>query len=79
MTARGWCVRAAFSSLRRSTLTLSIGGDVDIDNSVVPEVDVTYFLSENFAIEAIAAVTPHDVAHSTLAWILAAPGFCRRQ
>ncbi len=52
-----------------------IGGDVDIDNSVVPEVDVTYFLSENFAVELIAAVTPHDVAHSTgvdlgSAWLL---------
>ncbi len=52
-----------------------IGGDVDIDNSVVPEVDVTYFLSENIAVELIAAVTPHDVAHSTgvdlgSAWLL---------
>jgi len=43
---------------------VSIGGDVSIDNSVVPEVDVTYFLSENFALEAIAAVTPHDVSHT---------------
>ena len=44
---------------------VSIGGDVSIDNAVVPEVDVTYFLSENFAIEAIAAVTPHNVVHSS--------------
>lgn len=43
---------------------VSIGGDVSIDNAVVPEVDVTYFLSENFALEAIAAVTPHDVSHT---------------
>lgn len=43
---------------------VSIGGDVDIENAVVPEVDVSYFLSENFAVELIAAVTPHDVAHT---------------
>ena len=44
---------------------VSLGGDVEIDNTVVPEVDVTYFLSENFALEAIAAVTPHDVVHTS--------------
>lgn len=43
---------------------VSIGGDVEIDNTVVPEVDVTYFFSDNFAVEVIAAVTPHDVMHT---------------
>lgn len=35
---------------------------VDIDNSVVPEVDVSYFVDKHWAFELIAAVTPHTVA-----------------
>ncbi|MGB3455470.1 MAG: OmpW family outer membrane protein [Litorimonas sp.] len=42
--------------------TVPLGGDVDIDTSVVPELDISYFFTENFAVEAILAVTPHDVA-----------------
>lgn len=37
-----------------------VGGDVDINNSVVPEVDFSYFFTNNIALELIAAVTPHD-------------------
>jgi len=60
-----WMVRARGILVAPSeSADVSIGGDVEIENSVVPEVDVTYFLSENFAIEAIAAVTPHDVTHT---------------
>jgi outer membrane protein len=42
--------------------TTSINGDVEIDAGVVPELDVSYFFSENFAVEAIFGVTPHDVS-----------------
>ncbi|PWE17820.1 OmpW family protein [Marinicauda salina] len=38
-----------------------IGGDVDIDASVVPEFDISYFLTDNIAAELILGVTPHDV------------------
>lgn len=38
-----------------------IGGDVDIDTSVVPEFDITYFLTDQIAAELILGVTPHDV------------------
>ena len=38
-----------------------IGGDVDIDTSVVPEFDITYFFTDNIAAELILGVTPHDV------------------
>ena len=38
-----------------------LGANVDIDNSVVPELDLTYFFSPNFAAELILAVTPHDI------------------
>lgn len=52
-----------------------IGGDVRIDNSFVPEVDVSYFFAKNWAVELIAAVTPHDVQHTASvdlgsAWLL---------
>ncbi|MEO0550592.1 MAG: OmpW family outer membrane protein [Pseudomonadota bacterium] len=39
----------------------AIGGDVDISDQYVPELDITYFFNENFAAELILAVTPHDV------------------
>ncbi len=44
--------------------TTSIGGDVNLDNSYVPEVDLTYFLTKNIGVEAIAAVTPHNASVS---------------
>lgn len=36
--------------------------DVDIDNSVVPELDITYFFTNNIAAELILGVTPHDIS-----------------
>lgn len=38
-----------------------IGGRVDIDQSLIPEVDISYFFTENIAAELILAITPHDV------------------
>ena len=38
---------------------------VSIDNSVVPELDFTYFFTPNISAELIAAVTPHDVKTSS--------------
>jgi outer membrane protein len=35
---------------------------VQIDNSFVPELDVSYFVDKHWALELIAAVTPHTVA-----------------
>lgn len=43
-----------------STITL-IDGKVDISNAVVPELDFTYFLTDNIAAELILATTKHDV------------------
>ena len=40
----------------------AIGGDVDIDFSVVPEFDISYFFTDHIAAELILGVTPHDVA-----------------
>ncbi|MFT6556420.1 OmpW/AlkL family protein [Sneathiella sp.] len=44
--------------------TDAIGGSASIDNSVVPEIDFTYFFTENIAAELIVATTPHDVSVS---------------
>ena len=54
---------------------VSNGDSVRIDNSVVPELDFTYFFTPNIAAELIAAVTPHDVTTSSgidagSAWLL---------
>lgn len=38
-----------------------IGGDVDISNSFIPELDFTYFFTENIAAELILGTTKHDV------------------
>ncbi|MEN3162931.1 OmpW family protein [Tistrella mobilis] len=38
-----------------------IGGDVSIDNSVIPELDITYFATQNIAFELILGTTKHDV------------------
>lgn len=38
-----------------------IGGDVDASNEYVPEVDVSYFITNNIALELIAATTNHDM------------------
>ena len=38
-----------------------IGGQVDIDDDTVPELDITYFFTDNIAAELILATTRHDV------------------
>jgi outer membrane protein len=39
----------------------AIGGDVAISNTLVPELDFTYFFTKNFAAELILGTTKHDV------------------
>jgi outer membrane protein len=58
-----WMVRArALGVVPQEDSSISpIGGKAAVDNSVVPEVDVSYFFTDNIAAELIAAVTPHDV------------------
>jgi len=38
-----------------------IGGDTEISNTYIPELDLTWFFTKNIAVEAIAAITPHEV------------------
>lgn len=39
----------------------TLPGSVDISDQVVPELDITYFITKNIAAELILGVTPHDV------------------
>lgn len=39
----------------------ALAGSVDIGDQYVPELDITYFINDNLAVELILAVTPHDV------------------
>ena len=37
------------------------GSNVRVTNSIVPEIDISYFFTKNIAVEAICCVTPHTV------------------
>jgi len=39
----------------------AVDGDVDVGSSIVPELDISYFFTENIAAELILATTNHDV------------------
>jgi len=45
-----------------SSTILDTGTRVEVDDSVVPEFDLSYFISENLAFEIIAAVSPHELS-----------------
>lgn len=44
--------------------TVNIGGNVDVGNAVMPEVDVTYFLTEKVGLELIAATSKHSLTYT---------------
>jgi len=50
-----------------ATITISgtaIGGVTNVSDSFIPEADLTYFITDNIGVEAIAAVTKHTVRNS---------------
>jgi outer membrane protein len=51
----------AIAVLPDSGGSTTIGGTPDADNAYVPEVDLTYFVTENWAFELIAATSSHDL------------------
>lgn len=58
-----WMIRAralGVVPMEDSSIT-PIGGKANVDNSVVPELDFSYFFTPNVSAELIAAVTPHNV------------------
>lgn len=44
--------------------SVNIGGDVDVGNALVPEVDLTYFITDNIAAELIAATAQHELNYT---------------
>lgn len=58
-----WQMRLRFISVtpNESANIEAIGGDVSISSSYVPELDFTYFITENWAAELILGTTKHDV------------------
>lgn len=57
-----WQVRVrAVSITPDESSTLSIGGEARVDTAIMPEIDFTYFWSENFSTELILATTKHNV------------------
>ncbi|MFO0388366.1 MAG: OmpW/AlkL family protein [Alphaproteobacteria bacterium] len=67
--AGDWVVRARAIGVvpaEDASITGAVtGSQIDIDTSVVPELDFSYFFTDNIALELIAAVTPHDVNTAT--------------
>lgn len=45
----------------------ALPGGVDINDQYVPELDITYFFTDNIAAELILGVTPHDVTATSVA------------
>ena len=58
-----WIIRARALMVEpdESASISAIGGDVDVDEQYVPELDFTYFFTKNIAAELILATSPHDV------------------
>ncbi|WP_127075508.1 OmpW/AlkL family protein [Rhodomicrobium lacus] len=70
--ARGLAVIPQYNSkdwtLNGGTNATTRGADLEISTSGIPELDITYFLTKNIAVEAIAGVTPHTIdAKGTIA------------
>lgn len=60
-----WLVRVrAVAVIPDEDLSLDqVGGaDIDISDTVIPELDITYFFTPNIAAELILGTTPHDLS-----------------
>lgn len=44
--------------------SVNIGGEVDADNAVVPELDISYFFTNHIAAELILATSKHDMDYT---------------
>lgn len=56
--------RALWAVPDESASVTVLGGDVNVSNDVVPELDFTYFVTDNIALELIAGTTRHKVSHT---------------
>ncbi len=58
-----WLIRArAVGVLPDADSSTNVAGlGVDIDDYFIPELDITYFLNKNFAVELVLGISKHDV------------------
>ena len=63
LSAQNWQVRLRGVSVQPNEKSdvSAIGGDVNISNTFIPEVDFTYFFNKNIATELILGTSKHDV------------------
>ena len=57
-------VRGVYVVADESSDITVVGGSVDADTDIVPEIDLTYFLTDNLALELMAATTEHRITAS---------------
>jgi|TARA_E500000305_G_scaffold83376_1_gene69153 outer membrane protein len=55
-------VRGIYVSPDESASVTGLAGTVEADGAVVPELDITYFFTDNIAAELILATSPHDMS-----------------
>ncbi|MEM8986402.1 MAG: OmpW family outer membrane protein [Pseudomonadota bacterium] len=63
-----WLVRGRVIDIipdEGGTVSAPLGGSVNIDDAIVPELDFTYFFTDNIAAELILATAEHDVEATT--------------
>lgn len=60
-----WQIRVrAIDVLPDVDSSVNIGGEVDADNTVVPELDISYFFTDHIAAELILATSKHDLDYT---------------
>ncbi len=60
--ANRWELRGrAISVMPDESSTLNIAGDATVSNAIVPELDITHYVTPNIGIELIAAIAKHTV------------------
>ena len=60
----GWLIRGRLIGMIPDENDGELGGasaDLGVNNAVMPELDFSYFFTDNIALELILAATPHDV------------------
>lgn len=71
-----WQVRVrAIGVVPDESSTVNIGGDANVGNALVPELDISYFFTKNIAAELILGTARHKLSHSAAGdlgkvWIL---------
>lgn len=65
----------ALGVVPQESSSVNIGGDINVENSITPEIDLTYYFTPNISVEAIAGTSKHSLSHSSGAslgqtWVL---------